>query len=119
MNSFSYLALVICFLGAHMSFAESKNPECSITNYSELVKCIEKTALPVQIADQNLKASRHLEDASRQWINPEINAETVSKGSEKSETTATLFFNFRLGGKRSSGIKEALGEIAKSEAERD
>jgi cobalt-zinc-cadmium efflux system outer membrane protein len=119
MNSFSYLALVICFLGAHLSFAESKNPECSITNYSELVKCIEKTALPVQIADQNLKASRHLEDASRQWINPEIDAETVSKGSEKSETTATLFFNFRLGGKRSSGIKEALGEIAKSEAERD
>lgn len=112
-----FLAIVCAILGIVAQAETITNKSCEPSSYTELIRCIEQTASQLLIANQELKASRHLGEASRQWLNPELDAETVSKGSEKSEMTATLFFNFRLGGKRSSGIKNAEAEMDKSEAE--
>lgn len=92
---------------------------CNPKNYQELVLCAEAKSSDISLSNQRLKAAGELSKAARQWINPELEAESVSKGSEKSETTASLLFNIRLGGKRTALIDEAEGEIQKAGATRD
>ena len=118
MSSFLYHLLAFLLLINHNN-TQAASTECPIKSYQELVKCLEKGASPIQIAEQNLLATKHLENVSQQLINPELEAESVSKGSEKSEATATLLFTLPLGNKRSANIATAQAEIKKSTAERD
>lgn len=93
--------------------------DCKATNYSELVRCAEKQSSEIQISEQQLKSAQKLEGVASQWLNPELDADTVSKGSERSETNASLLFTLRLGGKRSALINEAQSEIERARAGRD
>ncbi len=102
-----------------VSLAADAPSDCKASNYFELIKCAEKTSSEIGISEQQLKSAQELEGVSRQWINPELDAETVSKGSKNSETTATLFFTLRLGGKRGALINEAQGEVERARANRD
>lgn len=86
--------------------------DCNPKNYSELVKCAETSALDIKISQQQLKASVQKEKATKQWINPELEVEHFSKGSEFSETAATVLFNLTMG-RRSSDIKTAEAELKK------
>jgi outer membrane protein TolC len=100
-------------------FAAEQTRECKAVNYQELVRCAEKQSTEIQISEQQLKTAEKLEDIAGQWVNPELDADSVSKGSEKSETNATLFFTLRLGGKRNALLGEAQGEVEKAKAGRD
>ncbi|MER2511000.1 MAG: TolC family protein [Nitrosomonas ureae] len=97
----------------------AQSSKCQPKGYEELVKCAVEQSSEIQIADQQLKAAGNLEGIARQWINPELEAESVQKGSDKSETTAALLFDIRLGGKRGAAIQEAQGEFQKAMAGRD
>lgn len=93
--------------------------ECLPKGYDELVKCAVSQSSEIQISEQQLRAANYLEGIARQWINPEFEAESVQKGADKSETTAALLFDIRLGGKRGAVIQEAQGEFQKAKAGRD
>lgn len=99
------------------AFAQAK--DCAPKGYEELVRCAMDRSADVQILERQWKAASHLEGIARQWHNPEIEVESVYKGSEKSETTAALLFDVRLGGKREAEIQEAQGEVQKAKAGRD
>lgn len=96
-----------------------QNKECLPKGYDELVRCAVDQSAEIQISDQQLKAAGSLEGIASQWLNPELEAESVQKGSDRSETTAALLFDIRLGGKRSAAIQEAQGEFQKAKAGRD
>ncbi len=104
-------------LGLHAS-AEA-TASCKPNGYQELLKCMTEKSADIRISDQQLKAATQLDGVARQWINPELSAENVQRSGNKSETTASLLFNIRLGGKRSALINEAKGEIDKAAANRD
>lgn len=110
--------LILLFVG-RLSLAADTKSDCSASNYSELIRCAEKQSSDIQISEQQLRSAEKLEDVARQWINPELDADTVSKGSERSETNASLFFTLRLGGKRDALINEAQSEAERSRAGRD
>ena len=96
METKRYSFLLVAWLFA-ANMAEAKAPnDCQASSYPSLVRCADLQSAELGITEQRLKAATKLEEISRQWINPELDANTVSKGSEKSETTATLFFTFRL-----------------------
>ena len=97
----------------------AQSSSCQPKGYEELVRCAAQQSSEIQIADQQLKAAGNLEGIARQWINPELEAESVQKGSDKSETTASLLFDIRLGGKRGAAIQEAQAEFQKAKAGRD
>lgn len=108
---------LLLFVSVGQSFAQPN--ACQPKGYEELLRCAIRQSSEMQIADQQLKAAGNLEGIARQWINPELEAESVQKNSDKSETTAALLFNIRLGGKRGAAIQEAQGEFQKAQAERD
>ncbi len=110
---------LIYFLWPVLIFAAESGTNCEATNYTEVIRCSEKSSSEIGISEQQLKATQELDGVARQWINPELDAETVSKGSEKSETSATLFFTLRLGGKRDALVGEAQSEIERARADRD
>lgn len=112
------LILVSWLLAFNLAEAKQSN-DCQVVSYQTLIRCADVQSSQLSIVDQRLKAATKLEDISRQWVNPELDANSVSKGSEKSETTATLFFTFRLGGKKSALISEAKSEYEKANANRD
>lgn len=114
------LALLILGLATipRLSLAADPSPSCQPNSYTEFVQCAEKTSSDIRISEQQLKATSKLEDAARQWINPELEAESVAKGN-RSETSASLLFTLRLGGKRGALINEARSELQKSQATRD
>ncbi|AZZ37302.1 hypothetical protein CIK05_11050 [Bdellovibrio sp. qaytius] len=93
---------------------ELKN--CSIKNYVDLVKCAQGQSADIRMTYQKEKIAGHLEDVAKQWVNPELNLESVSKNSDTIEQSATLYFNVSLGGKRSAKISEARAEYEKSVA---
>lgn len=97
--------------------AATTSADCKILNYSDLVLCLEKTYSAIQIANQEIKESKSLDEIAQQLVNPELSTESVMKGSEKSELNATLLFTFRLGNKRNVLIQEAASEIAKIQAD--
>lgn len=111
------LGIFLAFLPVQSKAADATETICKPASYAELVRCAEKSSAEIKISEQQLKSSLKLEDAAKQWINPELDAESVQKGAERSETTASLLFTLRIGNKRGSQIKEAQGEIARSQAE--
>lgn len=114
-----YIVTSFIILGSNSVFATSEVASCNPNAYEELVRCIEQTSTEIAISEQQLKAADELESFARQWANPDFDFEKVSKGSEKSETTASLLFNLRLGGKRSGEIGQAQAEREKAKAVRD
>ncbi|MCC7406052.1 MAG: TolC family protein [Bdellovibrionales bacterium] len=99
--------------------SSAQTKDCQPKGYEELVKCAVSQSSEIQISEQQLKAANNLEGIASQWRNPELEAESVQKGSDKSETTAALLFDIRLGGKRGAAIQEAQGEFQKAKAGRD
>lgn len=106
-------------LGSTPTFANSTAEPCKPRAYEDLVKCVDQTSAEIAISEQQLKAANELESFARQWTNPDFDFEKLSKGSQKSETTASLLFNLRLGGKRSAEIGQAQAEREKAKAVRD
>lgn len=107
------------FLFMFLFAAEAQAQDCWPQSYQELVRCAVKQSSEIQIADQQLKAASHLEGTARQWLNPEFEADSVHKGSDISETTASLLFDIRLGGKRAAAINEARAQYEKTGATHD
>lgn len=116
MKMLSFLS-VCAIVGS--AFAQDPVPACNPNNYGELISCINKTSIEIAVSEQQLKAANELADVAKQWINPDLDFETLSKGSDRSETTASLMFNLRLGGKRGAGIAEAEAEIDRAQAQRN
>ena len=83
-------------------------------DYASLVTCAEKQSSDIKLSSQKSTTASKLEGAAGQWINPEIDFETVSKGSDTTERSATLFFNIPIGGKVSSRKDEARAEYQKA-----
>jgi cobalt-zinc-cadmium efflux system outer membrane protein len=100
------------------SVAADLAPSCQPNSYTEFVQCAERISSDIRISEQQLKAASKLEDVAQQGINPELEAESLAKG-ERSETTASLLFTLRLGGKSGALINEARSELQKSQATRD
>lgn len=100
-------------------FAAETVATCQPNSYADFVKCAEKTSSDIQISEQQVLSASKLEDAANQWVNPDLDADTVWKGSNQSETTASLLFTLRLGGKKNALVNEAKGEIQKAQATRD
>jgi outer membrane protein, heavy metal efflux system len=111
-------AVIVAFAANNLQATETEKLACNPTNYTELVRCLEKSSSEIKISDQQLKSASKLEEAASEWINPDLDVEHVRKGSEKSETTASLLFTLRLGGKRDALITEAKSEFEKALAER-
>lgn len=113
------LGMLLFFL-PHLSTAESViESVCQPASYTEFVRCAENSAADIKISNQRFKAALKLEDTAKQWVNPELDADTLQKSSGQSETNMALLFTFRLGGKRTALIKEAKSEIQKAQAGRD
>ncbi len=106
------------FLKTHPTYSREKTSstvkDCFISSYTDLVKCAEQSSADVQISNQKIKSAENLEGAASQWVNPEIDIESISKDSETTEQAATLYFNISLGGKRSAKISEAKAEYEKA-----
>lgn len=93
---------------------------CSANSYEELLKCASQSqSLEVQIINQKLDAASELEGVANQFVNPDLDVESIHKGADKSEISASLMFNFSIGGKRSAQKTEALAEREKISAESD
>lgn len=105
-------------LGSMQVFADA-SASCKPNGYQELLRCMTEGSADIRISEQQLKAANQLDGIARQWINPDLSADNVQRSGNKSETTASLLFNIRLGGKRSALINEARGEINKATASRD
>lgn len=100
-------------ISVNVAQAQSET-SCNINDYKSLVTCAEKKSAEIKLSEQKITSTSKLEDASRQWDNPELELESVSKGSDISEKSATLLFSIPLGGKRSARIDEARAEHRKS-----
>lgn len=92
---------------------------CSPNSYEELLKCAQSQSLEVQIINQKLDAASELEGVANQFVNPDLDVESIRKDADKSEISASLMFNFSIGGKRSAQKTEALAEKEKISAESD
>lgn len=113
-----YTIYSIILVSAEVKADESVN-QCNPSSYTELVKCAEKKSLDINLVEQQLQSTRVLEDVAQQWINPDLEIDRVWKGSEKSETTASMLFTLRLGGKKTALVNEAKAEVEKAQADRD
>lgn len=105
-----YIRLYIGILFSLVSLksnANESNTQCQIKNYIDVVKCIEEKSYKNKVFDSRLKAAQAIKNISEQWINPELGLEKVAKDSEKSETSASLLFTLRLGGKKGALMDEA------------
>lgn len=115
MKGLVYIAILIVAI-IEPSQAQSEIA-CDINDYQSLVKCAEKRSSDIKISEQRINSSSKLEEAARQWDNPELELEALRKDSDSSEKTATLMFNIPIGGKRSAKISEAQAEHKKSLAD--
>lgn len=118
MKNLICVSFVLISLGSSV-YAKDETSKCSPKNYIELVRCAENSSSEIRIFDQQVKSGQQLESIASEWINPELDVESVSKGSDKSETSATLFFNVRLGGKANALVNEAKSQNEKIKIERD
>lgn len=89
------------------SLASESNVRCDVKNYLDIVKCIEEKSYKNKVFDYKLKSAQSAKKVSAQWVNPQLGLEKVVKDSEKSETSASLLFTLRLGGKKGAMIDEA------------
>ncbi|MBY0552977.1 TolC family protein [bacterium] len=113
-----FMSIFVLLTQPLVSNAKEANT-CQPTSYDELVKCVDSGSLESQIIKQKLEAAAELENAASQFVNPDLDAETLRKDGDKSETTASLLFNFSIGGKRSALKAEARAEKDKVIAEAD
>lgn len=95
--------------------AQAQAQECEPKTYKELVQCALQTSSAIEVTDRQLKSAEELPGVSGQFINPELEGETL-QSSGKSETSASLLFTLELGGKRSARKNEALAEVQKAKA---
>lgn len=107
------LFVITLILGVR-PWADEVQKNCNISDYASLVACANKQSADVKLSNQKTITASNLEAAAGQWINPELDFETVSKGSNINETSATLFFNIPIGGKISSKKDEARAEYQKT-----
>lgn len=109
-------------LGFLLLLVSLSNPvqarECEPKNYQELVQCALQTSSRIEVTDKQLKSAEELPGVAGQFINPDLEGETLQK-SGKSETSASLLFTLELGGKRSARKNEALAEVQKTRASTD
>jgi cobalt-zinc-cadmium efflux system outer membrane protein len=119
MSKMSFFVCLLSLLSPLLTYADAAVADCKVSSYVELVRCAEKRSTDVQISEQQLKSAEKLADVANQWINPDLDADTVAKGSDRSETNITLLFNLRLGGKKDALISEAQSEIERAKANRD
>lgn len=101
------------------ALAGETKTNCSPKSYEELLKCAEAQSLEVQIINQKIDSASELEGAASQFVNPDLDIESIRKDADKSEMSASLMFNFSLGGKRSAQKTEAQAEKEKVSAESD
>lgn len=118
-NDFFIFTLLFSLLIPVLSLASDEANECKAKSYPELVRCAESRSIEIQILDQQLRSAQKLEGVARQWVNPELDIDSVAKGSEKSETNATILFTLRLGGKGSAQVAEAQSELDRTQANRE
>lgn len=90
---------------------------CMPNSYQELIRCAESNSVEIQINNQKLDAAQELEGIAGQFVNPDLDVESIRKDADKSETTASLMFNFSIGGKRSALKSEARAEKEKTMVE--
>ena len=117
MKSFTLFLLFILLMPN--CYAEYEKSKCSAKNYIELVTCVENSSSDIRIYHQQLKLGQKLEEIAQEWLNPDLDFESVRKGSDKSETSATLLFNIRLGGKSNALENEARRQTEKNKIEYD
>ncbi|MFZ3230227.1 MAG: TolC family protein [Pseudobdellovibrio sp.] len=108
-----FILMVLIF--SQQVFADSAAKNCNPQNYNDLVRCAIEQSSEISISNQQLKAAAGLEDATTQWANPDLDVESVQKGSEKSETSASIVFSLDLNGKRSARAAEARAEYKKAQ----
>jgi len=109
------LYFLIVSTGLLLGFsALASQSDCSVSNYEQLVRCSLIRSKNLQISNQKLKTAEQLEIAASQWVNPEIDVESVSKNSDIRQEAATLYFHLSLGGKRSARITQARAEYDKA-----
>lgn len=112
MKGLVYFAIVLV---ANMEFAQAQNESvCAINDYQSLLSCAVKKSSDIKLSEQRIKSTGSLQEAAAQWENPELDLQSVSKGSEVSEKSATLFLNIPIGGKRAARQDEARAEHKKS-----
>lgn len=90
---------------------------CRPQSFKELILCAEKNSADIRMQEQQLKSAQMLEGIAQQKMNPEIDADYLSKGSEKSEFNAALMFTLRLGAKKTALFSEARNEVTKAETQ--
>lgn len=114
LGSIVFFALAMAHATDNQEIQVSSTSKCSIGGYTDLVKCSTGQSADIKLSEQKTRTAEQLEVAARQWVNPELDIESVAKGSEKKEQSATLFFSFNLGGKRFAKISEARAEYEKA-----
>lgn len=120
MSKTAFMSLFVLLTQSLASFAsENQVNTCQPTSYEELVKCAELQSLESQIIKQKVEAASELENTASQFVNPDLDVESIRKDSDKSETSTSLLFNFSIGGKRSALKAEARAEKEKVLAESD
>ncbi|CAN5420001.1 TolC family protein [soil metagenome] len=109
--------LVVCFLTLSSAIAAPDGPVgCDPKSYADLVSCADKRSSSIAISIQQLRSAQGLVGIAEQRLNPELNADSVHRGTSGSESNATLLFPIRLGGKRSAIINEAKNEVERAKA---
>lgn len=109
---FIYLAVLVLLSTSNVEAVEP----CRPTSYPSLLRCMLSESTEFKIAKKQLEAAGHLEGIAGQWLNPELGAESVQERADKSETSAALLFDIRLGGKRGAIMEVARGEAEKAKA---
>jgi outer membrane protein, heavy metal efflux system len=90
---------------------------CNPKSYEDVIKCTENDSTEAKIIQLKKEASLELEGAASQFTNPELDIQNIRMDADKSETSASLLFNFSIGGKRSVLKAEAYAEKEKTAAE--
>lgn len=112
----------VLFFVSSVSVADqvsSTPPVCEPKSYTDLISCADKRSSSIAVSIQQLRATQGLVGIAEQWLNPELNADSVHRGSSGSESNATLLFPIRLGGKRDALLNEAKSEVERVRAVTD
>lgn len=119
LRSISYV-LALSVLPLSLGYAgASEQSACEPKSYSDLVACADKRSSSIAISLQQLRTAQGLPGIAEQRLNPELNVDSVHRGTSGSESNATLLFPIRLGGKRSALINEAKSEVERAKAVTD
>lgn len=73
--------ILIVLIFSQQVFSDSASKNCSPHNYNDLVRCAIEQSSEINISNQQLKAAAGLEEVATQWVNPDLDVESVQKGS--------------------------------------